>query len=710
MVTSNSSGKSMEEITVGIYDWLLSDSVILLEGYQPPMFPKLDFDPEFAADLAQRIGAKIFRFPTLSYYAYYPTKHYVLHPELGGRDLLKETIEACHKRGIKVIPYIPVGHPFLPADSDLEPYNSWAKLDENGNRLTWWHHGYFDTYFICLNSPYRKAIREIVTGYDVDGIYFDGPYQDQTSSGDFCYCPYCRKAYYEKTGKEIPPSPEKRNWDDPDTVEYLNWVINDVKRGLMRELNAIIRSKDIPHLFNNCGWLANKYWGGDRYRDIDGFMFEGVHTSQEKLLHVMLGRSTGKYIWSYISSYQATRHEHLVMGLEGSVDYAGIQVYGDELINEGFTVVAGNAAPIYYSLNRIYYQQDRLDSVKTVFDYLDRHGSLLQAARNKPFIGMCVSGNTRDWWYKNDDHRNRKYRCFIYGGFNVLKDLRHQAEPFYMSDESKADFRRYRVVLLPNAACMSEEEAESIRQYVKNGGNVIATYMTSLFDEKGNQRENFALSDLFGVDYTERTAEMRRDAYIKIQKEHPVTKGFPTGRLLPQDLQYLTVNAHNADEIVAMTTGIGHDIDIAPAVIAREYGRGKVIYMTGGLEALYRTSRFGELAVIFNNGILWMTGGDIPYEVHGAPGLIVNMNETGDAILIHIVNNNGDKTKFAPVRENYVPVFNIRVKIKTGGRTVESVKLLYRDATPVYEEIPEAIEVLIPEIQHYECVCVSFRN
>lgn len=303
----------MEEKPMKKFDWLISDGVVLLEGYQPPMFPKLDYDPEHAAELAARIGAKIFRFPAMSYYAYYPTKHYVLHPELGERDLLKETIEACHKRGIKVIPYIPVGHPFLPADSDLEPYNSWAKLDENGNRIKWWHHGYFETWYICLNTPYREAIRkivtEIVTGYDVDGIYFDGPYQDQTSSGDFCYCPYCRKAYYKKTGKEIPPAPGKRNWDDPDTTEYLNWVINDVKRGLMQELNAIIQPKGIPHLFNNCGWLANKYWGGDRYRDIDGFMFEGVHTSQEKLLHVMLGRSTGKYIWSYTSSYQATRHD-----------------------------------------------------------------------------------------------------------------------------------------------------------------------------------------------------------------------------------------------------------------------------------------------------------------------------------------------------------------------------------------------------------------
>lgn len=699
---------------MGKYDWLITDGVILLEGYQPPMFPELDYDPEYAAELTKRAGAKIFRFPALSYYAYYPTEHYVLHPELAGRDLLKETIDACHKRGIKMIPYIPVGHPFLPHDSKLLPYDSWAKLDESGNRLKWWHHGYFNSYYICLNTPYREAIKkivtEIVTGYDVDGIYFDGPYQDQTSSGDFCYCPYCREAYLKRTGKGIPPAPEKRDWDDPDTVEYLDWVVNDVKRSLMRELNEIIKQKDIPHLFNNCGWLSNKYWGGDRYRDIDGFMFEGVHTAQEKLLHVMLGRSTGKYIWSYTSSYQAAQHEHLVMDIEGAADYAGIPVYGDELKNEGFTVAAGNAAPIYYSINRIYYQQDTLESVNDVFGFVGKNSDLLRKVRNNKFIGMCVSGSTRDWWFKNDDTRNKKYRCFVYGGFNVMKDLYHQVEPFYLSAESKGELDRYKIVFLPNTACMSDEEADDIRKYVKNGGGLIATYMTSLFDEKGNYRGNFALADVFGVDYADKDVKIRRDSYIKIIKEHTISNGFRKEQLIPQDMQFLTVNAQSDEDVIGVTTGIGHDINISPAIIARNYGKGKVIYMTGGLEALYRTSRFREFARLFDNTVCWMSGDELPYKIYGASGLVVNMNEAKGCTLLHIVNNNSDNVKSAPVRENYVPVYDIKVRVFTRGRKVKSARLLYNDMTAHYDEGSQYVDVQVPRIHFYECVCIQFDD
>lgn len=694
------------------YDWLLTGRTILLEGYAPPLYPKLDYDPEYAAGLVKSSGANILRFPALSYYAYYPTRHYLNHPQLDGRDLLKETIDVCHRKGIKVIPYIPVGHPFLPYDSKLEPYDSWAKLDEHGDRIGWWHHGYFHTYFICLNTPYRQAIKgiveEIVTGYDVDGIYFDGPYQDQDASGVFCHCPYCRKAYFDKTGKDIPGNSHDRDWNNVHNLEYLDWVVNDVKRELMKELNAIIKKKDIPHLFNNCNWLMNKYWGGDRYRDLDGFMFEGVHTAQEKLLHIMLGRSTHKYIWSYVSSYEGSASEHLVTDIPGCSDFPGIPLYGQELQNEGYTVLTGNGAPIYYGLNRIYHRQDTLDSVREIFDFIKENEGQLQRCSNKKFIGMWISGSTRDWWYKNDPAKNSKYRCFYYGGFNVLKDLYHQVEPFYMSSESKPDFSEYKVVFLPNAACMSDEEADTLRKYVMDGGNLIATFMTSLYDEYGNKRGNFALSDIFGADYTEKELEIRRDTYMKIIRQHPVTDGFYEEQLIPQDLQALTVEAANESEVLAFTTGIGHDIDISPAIIARSCGKGKVVYLPGGLEALYRTSRYSELSKLFDNIIKWMCGGSIPYNVEGPGGLVVNMAEGAESLLLHIVNNNGAIVKYAPTREKYVPVHNIKVSISVGVRGISSVRLLHSGLEPSWSLEEGLLTVSIDRIDIYECVSVVF--
>ena len=343
-------------------------------------------------------------------------------------------------------------------------------------------------------------------------------------------------------------------------------------------------------------------------------------------------------------------------------------------------------------------------------DFIIRNEEMLKTARNQKFIGLWVSASTRDWWYKNDDYKNSKYRNFYYGAFNVLKDLYHQVEPFYMSEESRVDISPYRLVFLPNVACMSDEEMELVREYVKNGGNVIASYMTSLFDEAGNRREDFGLSDLFGISFTEKEVKMRRDAYIRITKEHPIVQGFEPGRLIPQDLQFLTVEAENRDDVVGVTTGIGHDVDSSPAVIARNYGKGKVVYLTGGLEALYRAARFQELSALFDNMIHWMVGEQIPYTLEGPKGLVVNMVEGRDFSLLHIVNNNGNILNHAPTRQDYVPVYNVKVQVAVAGRPVKRVRLLHGNQEPAYTVKNGKVETVIPKIHYYECLAVEYEG
>ena len=56
----------------------------------------------------------------------------------------------------------------------------------------------------------------------------------------------------------------------------------------------------------------------------------------------------------------------------------------------------------------------------------------------------------------------------------------------------------YRVLVLPNVACMSDEEAEAITGFVQTGGAIVATGATSLYDEKYRIRDDFALSSVFG--------------------------------------------------------------------------------------------------------------------------------------------------------------------------------------------------------------------
>lgn len=71
---------------------------------------------------------------------------------------------------------------------------------------------------------------------------------------------------------------------------------------------------------------------------------------------------------------------------------------------------------------------------------------------------------------------------------------------------SERELRRlpdHEVAILPMFAAMSPEQAQAIRDYVAQGGVVIATGPTSLYTEEGVQLSDFQLADVFGVHLSE---------------------------------------------------------------------------------------------------------------------------------------------------------------------------------------------------------------
>ena len=59
--------------------------------------------------------------------------------------------------------------------------------------------------------------------------------------------------------------------------------------------------------------------------------------------------------------------------------------------------------------------------------------------------------------------------------------------------------KKYRALLLPNIAMLSDRQCEQLRAYVRGGGSLVASFETSLYDENLKPRADFGLGDLFGV-------------------------------------------------------------------------------------------------------------------------------------------------------------------------------------------------------------------
>jgi len=106
--------------------------------------------------------------------------------------------------------------------------------------------------------------------------------------------------------------------------------------------------------------------------------------------------------------------------------------------------------------------------------------------------------------------------------------------PFEMVNDRLLDaehLKPFKLLILPNIAALSEKQCKQIRQYVRGGGSLVATFETSLYDEWGKQRRDFGLADLFGVSYNDRVEGPMKNSYLRLRNDpntgqfHPVLNG-----------------------------------------------------------------------------------------------------------------------------------------------------------------------------------------
>ena len=71
-----------------------------------------------------------------------------------------------------------------------------------------------------------------------------------------------------------------------------------------------------------------------------------------------------------------------------------------------------------------------------------------------------------------------------------------------ISITSSATSADLKVLILPNMAAMSDAQCAAVRKFVAGGGALIATGVTSLYNEIGDARGDYGLAELFGAHFT----------------------------------------------------------------------------------------------------------------------------------------------------------------------------------------------------------------
>ena len=95
---------------------------------------------------------------------------------------------------------------------------------------------------------------------------------------------------------------------------------------------------------------------------------------------------------------------------------------------------------------------------------------------------------------------------------------------------------KYKVLYLPDICYLTDKQVENITRFVENGGGLVMTYATSLYNEHGEKRSDFALGNLAKIRYhkpDERLSEMMTqnqtfgsvyDMYLKARRGQEVIK------------------------------------------------------------------------------------------------------------------------------------------------------------------------------------------
>ena len=118
--------------------------------------------------------------------------------------------------------------------------------------------------------------------------------------------------------------------------------------------------------------------------------------------------------------------------------------------------------------------------------------------------------------------------------------------PFELVYEQLLDQRaldRYKLLILPDIAALSDAQCEQIRQFVGHGGSLLATFETSLYDEAGKQRGDFGLTDLLGVSYAGKTVGPIKNSYINFERDtkHEILSGFDDAGRMINTINYADV-------------------------------------------------------------------------------------------------------------------------------------------------------------------------
>ena len=664
-------------------------------------------------------------------HSYYNTKIGHKFAPLGERDQMAEMIDELRKHNIGVwASYI-----LLWQGRHYGENPDWMQKGGDGQVSE----------YICPNSPAREFVlaqlKELVSGYDIDGIFLDmGLFWDN------CHCEYCKKKFKYQFGIAIPTEPD---WNSPSWRTFLKWRYDSLYNFIKEVVETIKGAKDIPV---EAQWAADWIYGARfgqsiRVAELVDLIGHDIYECREGIIHYTL---LPKFYRS-IKGGEPYRYELCIGRMMGE-----LTIWGNKptthLAAEIYTAIANGSSSVIIDQMHPegYIEEEAYKPISEIYSEVEKREEWLLDIKSSSlhkYAAIYYSEVSRDFYGRGN---MSKYVQSFQGACKALLECHLPFEIIVDRQMNLKDLSEYKVLVLPNTAILTEEQVSIIEQFVEQGGGLVATCETSLADEWGNLKKNFALSNLLHVKYLDRSSYGHN--YLRRVKTHPVVDGLNT---LPIQISVpeagaiqisvpeagaelgspvLKVQSIDDAEIVAKITfpysepqgrkRVSHnnppgvDTDF-PAIVCSQHGKGKVAYFAYQPGAVYASSSYLEHKMLMANAVKWAAGERAPLEVKAPMSVeaIIWHQPDKDRFIVHLLNYVTDmgrvtKTPATPenphIIEEILPVYDVKLRVMMGEYKVKAVHTVPDLQKLTYGKTDGHIEITVPKIDLWTMIAIQY--
>ncbi|MFC1461040.1 HEAT repeat domain-containing protein [Verrucomicrobiota bacterium] len=237
------------------------------------------------------------------------------------------------------------------------------------------------------------------------------------------------------------------------------------------------------------------------------------------------------------------------------------------------------------------WMEGRWDMVKEMFQKGNRLSEYLMPVSQPTETALLYSGRANDLMYGRENpiafgygKCGGRYFQNQQGLWQALTQAHVPVTVIWAETLTAEKLAPYKVLVLSNALSLKEREVAIIREWVKEGGCLIASGSSTLYDDWGRRQDNYRLADVFGVARTGSTVPYVYDPEHTQVVELQIKPATGIGKIISADFPvkeaecYSGLGYEKVKPTTARIVAAYQNSDVA--LTQNSFGQGSCFYLT----------------------------------------------------------------------------------------------------------------------------------